>query len=143
MSDYLDGSDWLNEFNDDYTENEEMKFIWGLIACDDISASKPNLLTMNDIDLIYLKNEKKYILEIETAYYFNNKQDEKKYLQYLLDGFTDWMINNKYNTNLTLSPYGDFVELFSEGININTHFDTIEDAYKTFYILVNGYLTIN
>lgn len=136
-------SDWLDEFNNDYTENKEMKFIWGLISCDDISASKPNLLTMNDIDLIYLKDEKKYILGIETMYYFNSKQEEKKYLQYLLDSFTDWMINNEYNINLTLSPYGDFVELFSEGININTHFDTIESAYRTFYILVNGYLTIN
>lgn len=135
--------DWFDGFNDDCTENEEMKFIWGLISCDDFSASKPNLLTMNDIDLIYLKNEKKYILGIETVYYFNNKQDEKKYLQYLLDSFTNWMINNGYNMNLTLNPYGDFVELFSEGININTHFDTIEDAYRTFNILVNGYLTIN
>jgi hypothetical protein len=136
-------SDWLDEFNSDYTENKEMKFIWGLISCDDISASKPNLLTMNDIDLIYLKDEKKYILEIETIYYFNGKQDKKNYLQYLLDNFTDWMIDNKYNTDLQLNPYGDFIGLFSEGININTRFDTIEDAYRTFYILVNGYLTIN
>ena len=136
-------SDWFNELNDDCTENEEMKFIWGLITCDDFSASKPNLLTMNDIDLIYLKNEKKYILGIETAYCFNNKQDEKKYLQHLLDNFTDWMIKNGYNTDSYLNPYGDFVELFSEGININTHFDTIETAYKTFNILVSGYLTIS
>ena len=136
-------SDWFDGFNDDCTENEEMKFIWGLIACDNFSVSKPNLLTMNDIDLIYLKDEKKYILEIETVYYFNNKQDEKKYLQYLLDCFTNWMIDNGYNTNSHLSQYGDFVELFSEGININTHFDTIETAYRTFYILVNGYLTVN
>lgn len=136
-------NDWFDEFNDDCTENKEMKFIWGLIACDDFSASKPNLLTMNDIDLIYLKDENKYILEIETAYYFNNKQDKKKYLQYLLDKFTDWMVDNGYSTDSRLNPYGDFIGLFSEGININTHFDTIEDAYKTFNILVNGYLTIN
>ena len=136
-------SDWFDEFNDDCTENKEMKFIWGLIACDDFSASKPNLFTMNDIDLIYLKDEKKYILEIETIYYFNSKQDKKKYLQYLLDKFTDWMIDNGYSADSHLTPYGDFIELFSEGININTHFDTIEDAYRTFNILVNGYLTIN
>lgn len=142
MSDCFE-SDWFDEFNDDYTENKEMKFIWGLIACDDISASKPDLLTMNDIELIYLKDEKKYILGIETSYYFNGEQDKKKYLQYLLDNFTNWMIKNGYNTNSTLSPYGDFVELFSEGININTHFDTIEDAYRTFAILISGWLTIS
>lgn len=136
-------SDWLDEFNSDYTENKEMKFIWGLISCGDISASKPNLLTMNDIDLIYLKDEKKYILEIETIYHFNSTQDKKNYLQYLLDNFTDWMIDNEYNADSHLNPYGDFVGLFSEGININTHFDTIEDAYRTFNILVDGYLTIN
>lgn len=135
--------DWFDGFNDDCTENEEMKFIWGLISCDDFSASKPNLLTMNDIDLIYLKNEKKYILEIETVYCFKDKEAEKDYICFLFGKFTNWMIDNGYNTNLTLNPYGDFVELFSEGININTHFDTIEDAYRTFNILVSGYLTIN
>lgn len=67
----------------------------------------------------------------------------KKYLQYLLSGFINQMINNGYNMDSTLSPYGNFAELFSEGININTHFDTIEDAYRTFNILANGYLTTN
>lgn len=136
-------SDYLDEFNNDYTENKEMKFIWGLTACDDISASKPNLLTMNDIDLIYLKDEKKYILEIETIYYFKDKEKEADYICFLFGKFTDWMIDNGYNTNSCLNPYGDFIELFSEGININTHFDTIEDAYRTFNILVAGYLTTN
>ena len=71
-------NNWFNGFNNNYTENEEMRFIWGLISYDNFSVSKPILLTLNDIDLIYLKNEKKYILEIETAYYFSNKQNEKK-----------------------------------------------------------------
>ena len=47
-----------------------------------------------------------------------------------------------YNTNSTLNPYGDMYEIFSGGININTHFNTIEDAYRTFKLLVNGYLTL-
>ena len=128
-------------YNEDGTENEEMKLIWGIVAYDDFSAVKPNLFSMNDIELIYYKKEKKYILGIETAYVMD-KQNEKKYMKYLFDKFTDWMIANGYNTNLSLSPYGDFVELFSEGVNINTHFKTIEDAYRTFAILVNGYLTI-
>ena len=80
MSYCFDKSDWLDGFNDNYTENEEMKFIWGLTDRDNVSASKPNLFTMNDIALIYLKDEKKYILEIETLYYFNSKQDKKNYL---------------------------------------------------------------
>ncbi len=135
--------EYYNNYNEDFTENNSMKFIWGLKSYDDLSGCKANLNTMNDIDLIYLKDEKKYILEIETIYCFNNKEEEKDYICFLFGKFTDWMINNGYNVNSVLIPYGDFIELFSEGININTHFDTIEDAYRTFNILVSGYLTVN
>ena len=47
-----------------------------------------------------------------------------------------------YDTNSTLNSYGDMYEIFTNGININTHFDTIKDAYRTFKLLVNGYLTL-
>lgn len=47
-----------------------------------------------------------------------------------------------YNINSTLNPYGDTYEIFTSGININTEFDTIEDVYRTFKLLVNGYLTL-
>ena len=47
-----------------------------------------------------------------------------------------------YNTNLTLNLYDYMYEIFSGGININTHFNTIEDAYRTFKLLVNEYLTL-
>ena len=47
------------------------------------------------------------------------------------------MQNNVYNTYSSL----DIFEVF-DGININSHFNTIEDAYQTFKLLVNGYLTL-
>ena len=119
-----------------------MKFIWGLKAYDDLSNCDANLETMNDIDLIYLKDEKKYILSVETEYMFNSKESEKEYFKTLLDKFTKWMEEQGYNTNSILSPYGDMYEIFSGGININTHFNTIEDTYRTFKLLVNGYLTL-
>ena len=97
---------------------------------------------MNDFDLIYLKDEKKYILGIETAYKFKDKQSEKEYLQELLNKFTKWMQDNGFNTDSSLNSYGDMFEVFTDGININSHFDTIEDAYRTFKLLVNGYLTL-
>ena len=97
---------------------------------------------LNDIDLIYLKDEKKYILSVETAYMFNSKEAGKEYFKDLLNKFTKWMKERGYNTNSTLNPYDDMYEIFSGGININTHFDTIEDAYRTFKLLVNGYLTL-
>ena len=132
-----------DDFNYDFTENSDMKLIFGIMSYDDLSMSdKPSLMTMNDLDLIYLKNENKYILGIETIYCFKNKENSKAYLRTLLEHFTKWMIDNNYNIDSSLNQYGDMYEIFSNGININTHFDTIEDAYKTFKILVNGYLTL-
>ena len=134
---------YYKDFNEDCTENNDMKFIFGVMSWDDLSsATEPNLLTMNDFDLIYLKDEKKYILGIETAYKFKDKQSEKEYLQELLNKFTKWMQDNGFNTDSSLNSYGDMFEVFTDGININSHFDTIEDAYRTFKLLVNGYLTL-
>ena len=134
--------EYYDDYNEDFTENSSMKFIWGLKSYDDLSSCDANLETMNDIDLIYLKNEKKYILGVETAYMFNSKETEKEYFKVLLDKFTKWMEEQGYNTNSTLNPYDDMCEIFTKGININTHFDTIEDAYRTFKLLVNVYLTL-
>ena len=134
--------EYYNDYNEDFTENSSMKFIWGLKSYDDLSSCDANLETMNDIDLIYLKDEKKYILGVETAYMFNSKEAEKEYFKHLLDKFTEWMEEQGYNTNSTLNPYDDMCEIFTKGININTHFDTIEDAYRTFKLLVNVYLTL-
>ena len=134
---------YYKDFNEDCTENNDMKFLIGVMSWDDLSsATEPNLLTMNDFDLIYLKDEKKYILGIETAYKFKDKQSEKEYLQELLNKFTKWMQDNGFNTDSSLNSYGDMFEVFTDGININSHFDTIEDAYRTFKLLVNGYLTL-
>jgi hypothetical protein len=134
--------EYWEEYNEDFTENSSMKFIWGLKSYDDLSSYDANLETMNDIDLIYLKDEKKYILSVETVYMFSSKEAEKKYFKALLDKFTEWMEEQGYDTNSTLNPYGDMYEIFTSGININTEFDTIEDAYRTFKLLVNGYLTL-
>lgn len=134
---------YYDDFNEDCTENNNMKFIFGIMSYDDLSgATKPNLLTMNDLDLIYLKDENKYILSIETIYHFDDEQEKQNYLKFLLEKFTKWMEDNEYDTNSNLTPYGDMFEIFSGGININSHFDTIEDAYRTFKLLVNGYLTL-
>ena len=134
--------EYYDDYNEDFTENSSMKFIWGLKSYDDLSSCDANLERMNDIDLIYLKDEKKYILGIETAYKFKDKQSEKEYLQELLNKFTKWMQDNGFNTDSSLNSYGDMFEIFTSGININTHFYTIEDAYRTFKLLVNGYLTL-
>lgn len=135
---------FYEDFNEEGTENSNMKFIFGVKSYDDLTSNEPNLMTMNDLDLIYLKDKNRYVLSVETIYNFKNKDDEKSYLQTLLDFFTDYMVKNGYyeKEDSSLNPYGDMYEIFTGGININTEFETIEDAYRTFKFLVNGYLTL-
>ena len=130
------------KYGDCTLETDDIKFIWGVKSFDDLSSSNACLYTMNDIDIIYDKKKKEYILGIETAYKFKDKQSEKEYSQELLKKFTKWMQDNGFNTDSSLNSYGDMFEVFTDGININSHFDTIEDAYRTFKLLVNGYLTL-
>ena len=126
---------YYNTFNEDYTENEDFKFIFGIISYDDLTSNKPNLLTMNDFDIIYDKNKKKYIMSIETIYVFKNGVDgEQEYLNNILNKFTQWMLENNYNIEKNV-----FYEIFTNGNNINTEFDSIEVLYATFNCFVKGY----
>ena len=123
--------DHINEY-----EIQNMKFIWGVKSWDDLSSAKSaNLYTMNDIDLIYLKDENKYILGIETMFMFKEEKHKLNYLTGCLKAFTEFMEDNGYNTETKLF----WCDIFSYGWNINTHFDSIEDCYAMFKLLVNGY----
>lgn len=121
-------------YNDKY-ENDSMKFIWGIKSWDDLSDSDACLYTMNDIDLIYYKNEKTYGLSIETIYYFDKEENKINYLKKCLEAFTKFMIENSYNTEV--KPH--WMDVFSYGYNMKTHFDSIEECYAMFKLLVNGY----
>ena len=67
---------------DDYDENFDpyeygnMKFIWGVKSWDDLTGADACLHTMNDIDIIYDKSAKVYMLGVETAYLFKTYGDE-------------------------------------------------------------------
>ena len=116
-------------------ETTTMKHIFGVVSYDDLTSNHANLYTMNDLDLTYLKDKKKYILGVETIYMFKNKNGDKTYMKQLLDIFTKWMIDNNYEIK---SPC--LWEVFTDGWNINTEFDTIEEAYAMFKLLVEGYI---
>jgi hypothetical protein len=105
-----------------------MEFIWGIKSGGDLS--------LNDFDITYHKDIKKYVMSVETIYLFENKNDERKYIKFILDNFTKWMTDNNYNTSKKLS----MVDLFSEGFNINTRFDSIEDLYATFKIYADTFI---
>ena len=122
---------YYDTFNEDCTENNNYKFIFGVISYDDLSSNKPNLLTMNDLDIIYDKKNKTYSWSIEYIYDFKNYDGRKQYLANLLKVFTRFMIENGYDINGDYS-YGLFTNI--------TQFDTLEECYANFKYCVNGYI---
>lgn len=121
-------SDWEdNEYN-----CGEIKFIWGIKSYDDLSEADACLYTMNDIDICYDRKEKVYILGVETAYLFEDKKAEVEYLERLLDKFTEFMEQNRYETH---SSYC----LFMSDLCTNCKAATIGELYTMFRIFVEGY----
>jgi hypothetical protein len=118
---------------DPYYENEIMKFIWGVKSYDDLSGADACLHTMNDIELDYLKNENKYIISIETIFQFEKEEYKLDYLKRCLDSFTKFMVENGYN--IEAKPH--WWHVFGDGIN--THFNSVEECYAMFKMLVNCY----
>lgn len=123
------------EYGDYTLETDDLKFIWGVKSCDDLSCADACLYTMNDIDIIYDKKKKKYELEIETAYLFKTYDDECKYLCDCLKAFTKYMDDNGLNKN---EPF----RLFMNNPCTNMVANSIEELYTNFKIFVNGYLTL-
>lgn len=119
-------------------ETQDMLFVWGVISYDDLTSNKANLYTMNDLDLIYHKDKNKYSLSVETIYMFDRKSAKYGYMQNLLDEFTKWMNENNYDTTKEFSLH----KVFTDGININTKFDSIEEAYAAFKMMVNGFCSL-
>lgn len=131
----------IKSYEEDYIseyETQDFLFIWGIISYDDLTSNKANLYTMNDLDLIYYKDENKYSLSVETIYLFNNKSAQYGYMQSLLDEFTKWMNENNYDTTKEFTLF----EVFTDGISINTKFNSIEEAYAAFKMMVNGYCSM-
>lgn len=114
-----------------------IEFIWGLKSWDDISNSQEATIdTMNDIDIVYDHKSQKYILGIETIYWFESKKDEIEYLRRLLDAFTEFMLNNNYNMDITCNLYS----ISSEAIFIAEDLTTL---YTQFKIFVEGFIVVN
>ena len=127
----------MNEKYGDYTlETDDLKFIWGIKSWDDLTGEEACLYTMNDIDIIYDKKEKMYMLGIETAYLFKNYNSECKYLKECLKVFTRYMDDNGLNKN---EPY----MLFMHSPCTSTQAETIEELYTNFKIFVNGFCSLN
>lgn len=120
------------KYEDCALENDDIKFIWGIKSWDDLSGSKVNLYTMNDIDITYDKKKREYILSIETAYIFENHARECEYLKNCLDAFTKYMNDNGLKKN---EPY----KLFMSDLCTSMVAKSIEELYVNFQIFVDGF----
>ena len=122
----------------DYVDDEynlgSIKHIWGVKSYDDLSGHDVCLHTMNDIEIIYDRETKKYSLSIEAAFCFddNRKENECKYLKELLDAFTGYMDDNNYSKDYDIC-------LFMRGWDIKSKAESIEELYANFKIYVDGY----
>lgn len=130
----IDSKRFEKDFIND-NETKTMKHIWGIKSWDDLSGKDCNLFTMNDFDLTYLKDENKYVMGVETVYLFKDKDTDKKYIKDIYNAFTEWMISEGYDTFGEISLW----QAFTNGYNINTKFNTIEEAYNTFKFLMKGF----
>lgn len=103
---------------------------------DDLSGEDVSMYTMNDIDLIYNKKEKRYELDVETAYMFKTYEAECQYLKDCLNAFTKYMNDNGLSTN-------EQFMLFMNNTECDMKADTIEELYTNFKIFVDGFCSQN
>ena len=121
-----------NEYNYGYT-----KFIWGVKSWDDITSKDANLYTMNDLAIVYNRKSEEYELELETIYHFSDgRKGEIKYLDELLNKFTDFVIAENY-----VIPE-DKLALWWIEDNEPWKADTISELYIKFKVFVNGYKSL-
>lgn len=116
-------------------ETDDYKFIWGVKSWDDLSGADACMFTMNDIDIIYDKQKKMYMLGIETAYMFDSYEAECDYLKDCLNAFTKYMDDNKLRKDKSY-------RLFMSNPCTSMAAETIEDLYTNFKIFVNGYCSL-
>ena len=120
-------------------ENESIKLIFSIKSYDDLCECDANLYTMNDLDVIYDKQTKKYSISIETFYQFDSIEGEVKYLNGLLEKFTKYMTDNNFDKDYKIS----FYDIFYGDININCIANSIEECYARFKFIVEGFNRMN
>lgn len=120
------------KYGDYSLETDDLKFIWGVKSWDDLTGADACMYTMNDIDIIYDKKKKEYMLGIETAYCFETHSAECDYLRDCLKAFTKYMDDNGLKKN---EPY----TLFMSNPCTSLEAKTIEELYTNFKIFVDGF----
>ena len=120
-------------------ENESIKLIFGVKSYDDLCECDVNLYTMNNLEVIYDKQTKKYSISIDAIYQFNSIEGQVRYLNGLLEKFTKYMTDNNFDKNYKIS----FYDIFYGNININCIANSIEECYARFKFIVEGFDRMN
>ena len=121
--------DWKN---DEYNCGP-LKFIWGVLSSDDLSGYPANFYTLNDLDITYNRDTKKYLLGLETIYKFNSTEDTVNYLLRLKKEFSLFIFGN--------DDVGTFDRTALFNYNSGEMFigDSILELYWKFCLFVNGF----
>ena len=121
------------KYGDSGIENDDYMFVWGVYSFD-MPEHKADMNTMNDIEVVYDKNEEEYILCIETGWVFKSREDECDYLRDCLAAFTKYMDDHgldKWTPTLFMSN------------PCTTTTNTIEELYVNFKVFVDGFCSQN
>ena len=121
------------EFVEEMNEyNNRFEFVWGIKGADGISGEEASFYTLNDIDINYDRESKNYLLGVETAYAFEDKKEECKYLNRLLEHFTEFMEGKGYDKN-------HLFDLWMGEPASKTIAKSIPELYTSFRIFVTGF----
>ena len=122
------------DWKDDEYNCGPLKYIWGIKSHDDLSANKANFYTLNDLDIYFNRDNRLYMLGLETIYSFETVADRINYLNRLLDTFKDYMGSNSlFDSNY--DPF--FLYLYNYGKMIEA--ESLTELYYKFKIFVTGY----
>ena len=123
------------DWKDDEYNCGPLKYIWGIKSCDDLSETKDaNFYTLNDLDIYFNRDNKLYMLGLETIYSFDNNEDRINYLDRLLAAFRKYIATNDlFDSNY--DPF--FLYRYNDG-NIFAG-NSITELYYKFKLFVTGY----
>lgn len=120
-------------------KEKELKFIWGIISRDYLSDQPASEHTLNDFDIYYDPDTKRYNYDIEAIYNFKDSEfEEVIYLKMIFKEFTKWMRKKGYNTNYKPILFSVFCE-----DHYQYGFESIEQLYAHFKLMCMGFALMN
>ena len=132
--------DWVdNEFN-----CGPNKFIFGIISKDNSyvlrnpqNISIPSFSTLNDLQIYYNRDTKKYLLDVD-CYGYSDDTGVVIYLKNLLKQLKDF-VEIQYNGIKIKYLIDDYIFPYLEDMSNYWQADDLITLYSKFYIFVNGY----